>query len=129
MNLLLYSKLQEGDIMSYQIEIVRGTTAVQQIRIVENNQPYILSNDEYLRFGVKEAGYNTRFLINKKFTSKDQDKHTGVIEFKILPKETEKWPIKIYKYDIGLQSGEDYFIIIPESDFIVRQNITQYTEE
>lgn len=115
--------------MSYQIEIVRGTTAVQQIRIVESDQPYILSDDEYLRFGVKEAGYNTRFLINKKFTSKDQDKYTGIIEFKILPKETEKWPIKTYKYDIGLQSGEDYFIIIPESDFIVRQNITQYTEE
>ena len=115
--------------MSYEIEMIRGTTSVQQIRLMEEDQPYFLSEDEYLRFGVKEAGYNTRFLINKKFTSKDQDKYTGIVEFKIFPDETIKWPIKTYKYDIGLQSGEDYFIVIPESDFIIHQNITQYEEE
>lgn len=114
--------------MSYQIEIIRGTTSIQQIRIMEDSKPYILSENEYLRFGVKEAGYNKRLLIDKKFTNKNQDKNTGIIEFKILPKETQEWPVKTYKYDIGLQSGEDYFIIIPESDFILKQNITEYME-
>ena len=115
--------------MSYEIEMVRGTTSTQQIVLMENNQPYLLSDGEYVRFGVKEAGYNTRFLINKKFTKKDQDKATGAIEFKIMPNETIKWPVKTYKYDIGLQSGSDYFIIIPESDFVLQQNITIYEEE
>ena len=126
--LLLYSKLQEGEQMSYQIEMVRGTTSTQQIRLMENSEPYILSNNEYIRFGVKEAGYTSRILIDKKFTSSDQDED-GVIEFKIMPNETASWPVKTYKYDIGLQSGEDYFIVIPESDFVLKQNITSYTEE
>ena len=115
--------------MAYEIEMIRGTTSIQQIRLMEEEQPYILSDNEYLHFGVKEAGYNSRFLINKKFTSKDQDINTGIVEFKILPNETISLPAKTYKYDIGLQSGEDYFIIIPESNFIIKQNITQYTEE
>jgi hypothetical protein len=115
--------------MSYQIEMVRGTTSVQIIRLLEGSEPYILSNDEYLRFGVKEAGYNKRLLINKKFTSADQDPETGLVEFKIMPNETANWPVKTYKYDIGLQSGDDYFVVIPESDLVLKQNITNYTEE
>ena len=114
--------------MSYQIEMVRGSTSVQLIRLLEDSEPYILSDDEYLRFGVKEAGYNKRLLINKKFTSADQDED-GFIEFKIMPNETAEWPVKIYKYDIGLQSGEDYFVVIPESNLVLKQNITNYTEE
>ena len=95
---------------------------------MENDAPYMLSKNEYVRFGVKEAGYTSRILIDKKFTSADQDKD-GNIEIKIKPQETISWPVKTYKYDIGLQSGEDYFVIIPESDFILTQNITRYTEE
>ena len=114
--------------MSYQIEMVRGTTSTQQIRLMENSEPYMLSKNEFLRFGIKEAGYTSRILIDKKFTSSDQDED-GIIEFKIMPNETASWPVKTYKYDIGLQSGEDYFIVIPESDFVLKQNITSYMEE
>ena len=46
-----------------------------------------------------------------------------------MPNETIDWPVKTYKYDIGLQSGDDYFVVIPESDLILKQNITNYTEE
>lgn len=112
----------------YQIELPRGTTSIQQIVLMEDSFPYMLSKNEYIRFGVKEAGYSSRVLIDKKFTQADQDEN-GVIEFKIKPNETINWPVKTYKYDIGLQSGEDYYIIIPESDFILTQNITKYVEE
>lgn len=112
--------------MSYAIEMVRGTTSPQQIRIMQDGVPYFLSDDELIRFGVKEAGHCTRFLINKVFKREHQDPETGMIDFKIEPQETIGWPIKTYKYDIGLQSGNDYFIIIPESDFKVKQNITAY---
>ena len=115
--------------MSYQIEMVRGTTSIQEIRLVEGSEPYILSDNEYIRFGVKEAGYNKRLLITKKFTRADQDEETGSIQFKILPNETIDWPVKTYKYDIGLQSGKDYFIVIPESNFVLKYNITSYVEE
>lgn len=115
--------------MAYEIIITRGTTSTQKIILLENDQPYILKNTEYIKFGVKENGYAKRLLIDKQFTAADQDAETGEIEFKILPKDTASWPVKTYKYDIGLQSGEDYFIIIPESNFILQQNITQYTEE
>ena len=114
--------------MSYSIEMIRGTTSIQQIVLMEDGHPYILSSDEFIHFGIKEAGYQSRILVDKIFTHKDQNKTTGEIEFKILPEETKKWPVKTYKYDIGLQSGEDYFIVIPESDFVVKQNITGYVE-
>lgn len=115
--------------MSYSIEMIRGTTSIQQIVLVEDGTPYILSPDEFIHFGVKEAGYSSRLLIDKTFTQRDQDPKTGEIQFKILPKETSNWPVKTYKYDIGLQSGSDYFIIMPESDFIVKQNITSHLGE
>ena len=114
--------------MSYSIEMIRGTSQPYQIQLMENSQPYILSNDEFVVFGVKEAGYSSKMLLNKKFTAKDQDNKTGIIEFKITPNDTINWPVKTYKYDIGLQAGEDYFIIIPESDLVLKQNITQYKE-
>ena len=114
--------------MSYRIEMIRGTTSTQLIKLLEDNQPYLLSENEFIHFGVKEAGYSSRLLISKKFTRQDQDEE-GNIEFKITPNETINWPVKTYKYDIGLQSGDDYFIIIPESLFVVRQTISHYLEE
>lgn len=114
--------------MSYSIEMIRGTSQPYQIQLMENSEPYILGSNEFVVFGVKEAGYSSRLLLSKEFTAEDQDNRTGIIEFKIMPNETINWPVKTYKYDIGLQSGEDYFIIIPESDLVLKQNITQYKE-
>jgi hypothetical protein len=41
----------------------------------------------------------------------------GLFILTINPQDTLKMPCKKYKYDLGLQSGDDYFMIIPESDF------------
>lgn len=111
--------------MAYEIIMTRGTTSLQQIRMMLDGEPYFLDEGEFIRFGVKESHDSTRMLIDKKFTAKDQDSD-GFIDFAIEPNETLKWPCKTYKYDIGLQSEQDYYIVIPESDFIVRPNITSY---
>lgn len=111
--------------MAYEIIMTRGTTSLQQIRMMLDEEPYFLDEGEFIHFGVKESHDSTRMLIDKKFTAKDQDSD-GFIDFAIDPEETQKWPCKTYKYDIGLQSERDYYIVIPESDFIVRPNITSY---
>lgn len=111
--------------MAYEINMIRGTTLNQQIKLQIDGEPYLLSEGEFIRFGVKESHNNTRLLIDKKFYNKDQSED-GIIDFSIDPLETINWPCKTYKYDIGLQSDKDYFIIIPQSDFVVKQNITSY---
>ena len=103
----------------------KGTTLVQNIDIISEGAPYLLQADEQLHFGVKESADASKLLIAKTWNSSDQSSD-GAVELKILPKETLKLPSKIYKYDIGLQRGEDYFIIVPESDFVVKNSITQW---
>lgn len=111
--------------MAYEIVMVRGTTYLQQIRLVLDGEVYFLDDKEFIHFGVKEDHNSTRLLISKKFTREDQDED-GFINFAIAPLETQKWPCKTYKYDIGFQTDRDYYIIIPESSFIVKPNITSY---
>ena len=111
--------------MAYEIIMTRGTTAPQQIKILMDGNPYLLSENEFVRFGVKESHNSTRLLIDKKFTTKDQERD-GSFTFAIEPLETQNWPCKTYKYDIGLQTEKEYYIIIPESDLIIKPNITSY---
>lgn len=111
--------------MAYEIALIRGTTSSQQIRLILDGQPYFLDEKEYIHFGVKEDYHSTRLLIDKIFTKEEQDEE-GYINFTIMPSDTQNWPCKTYKYDIGLQSGEEYYIVIPESNFVVKPNITSY---
>jgi hypothetical protein len=53
----------------------------------------------------------------------------GVFVLKIDPQDTIKFPCKKYKYDIGLQRDKDYFMIIPESNFILCENITKWEDK
>lgn len=106
------------------IKMIRGTTFEQVIHLTYNGEDYNLQADEVLRFGVKETGQQTRYLIEKEWTQKDVK--DGVFILTITPQDTIKMPYKKYKYDLGLQSGEDYFMIIPESDFQLCENITKW---
>ena len=76
---------------------------------------------------LNESGQQTRYLIEKEWTQKDVE--DGVFVLTITPQDTIKMPYKKYKYDLGLQSGEDYFMIIPESNFQLCENITKWEAE
>lgn len=108
------------------IKMIRGTTFKQAIHIKYEGKDYVMKKNEIFRFGVKESGFSKKYLLIKEWTYKDIQ--NGVIILEINPTDTLKLPFKKYKYDLGLQSDEDYFMIIPESDFILCENITQWEE-
>lgn len=108
------------------IKMIRGTTFKQVIHVKYEGQDYTMKENEVFRFGVKENGFQKKYLFLKEWTSKDVQ--NGIIILEINPIDTLKLPFKEYKYDLGLQSGENYFMIIPESNFILCENITQWEE-
>lgn len=109
------------------IKMIRGTTFKQPIHLTQNEMNYSLKPGEILRFGVKESEHQARYIIIKEWESKDVI--DGLFILTINPQDTLKLPCKKYKYDLGLQSGDDYFMIIPESDFQLCENITKWEEQ
>ena len=109
------------------IKMIRGTTLVQPIHLTYNGEDYVLGPNEILRFGVKESGQQTRYLIKKEWAA--QEVQNGTFVLTITPTDTLKLPYKKYKYDLGLQRDEDYFMIIPESEFQLCENITKWETE
>lgn len=108
------------------IKMIRGTTLIQPIHLTHEGVDYALKPNEVLRFGVKESGQQTRYLIEKEWGPLDVV--NGVFVLTINPQDTLKMPYKKYKYDLGIQSGEDYFMIIPESCFQLCENITKWED-
>ena len=113
--------------MSTDIKMIRGTTLQQPIHLKYDGQDFVLQANEILRFGVKENGLQNKYLIEKEWTS--EEVHDGTFVLTIMPEDTLKLPYRTYKYDLGLQRGKDYFMIIPESKFTICENITKWEEE
>jgi hypothetical protein len=49
--------------MKYTIEMIRGTSLMQQVSLSENEMPYILDDNESVHFGVKDARTYSKLLI------------------------------------------------------------------
>ncbi len=110
--------------MKQPISIIRGTTNSFSISIKnEDGTDYVLSDGETVRFGVKQNVDSSEYKILKEITQSNSD--VDEIQFTIEPSDTENLRIGNYHYDVGLQSGSQYFNIIEFSDFIVCSNITK----
>ena len=106
------------------VSIVKGTTNTFLISIEDaNGNPYFLSNTEVLIFGVKTSEYAAEYILCKTITADDQvdEKY----QFKLQPEDTEDMPFGTYLFDVGLQSGEEYYNIIKCSKFVLDANITK----
>ena len=105
------------------LSIVRGTTMSIIIAIDQvNGEEYTMANDDTLRFCVKRNASDSDYVINKEITnasSKD-----GGYELVLSPEDTENLDVGRYYYDVGLQIGGEYFMIIETSIFNVTQNIS-----
>ena len=112
--------------MSTDIKMIRGTSFQQPIHLTYDGKDYKLQPNEILRFGVKENVIHNKYLIRKEWTADEMSE--GIFVLKIMPEDTINLPIKKYKYDIGLQRDDDYYKIIPESDFLICENITKWEE-
>lgn len=104
------------------ITLIRGTSATFGVSITdENGNTYTLEADEVLRFGIKTTPTDSQYIVTKDFTEVDS---SGDYVFSLTPADTENLSFGSYWYDIGLQSGEDYWNIIPASAFNIAYNVT-----
>ena len=110
--------------MKQPLIIVRGTTKTMTVRVTnEDGSIYILQNNEILRFGVKKQPGDSAYLFSKEMSSDSYS--DGVYQFIINPADTENLDFGCYYYDVGLQSGSEYYNVIECSEFRVGYNITQ----
>lgn len=110
--------------MKQNISIVRGTTNVFQIAVQDTSgSPYLLSEGEILIFGVKTKPGEEEYTIVKMLTSDNLLNDTYLV--RINPEDTENLSCGRYCYDVGLQRGNDYYMVLPCSDFTIEHNITE----
>lgn len=109
------------------IKIIRGTTNTFDISITdESGAAYVLQDGETLRFGVKSSADDSYYCFCKTLTSENINESGDAYTLTLCPSDTEGLMFKRYCYDVGLQSGDDYYNVIPCSGFIVEHNITKW---
>lgn len=111
--------------MAQKIKIERGKTAVFSLEIIDEDtgNQYSLESGEILRFGVKKSTDDAEYLIEKELTSADEEQD-GSYTVAIDPDDTIDLATGTFHYDVGLQSGSDYWSVIPYSDFVIGPNAT-----
>lgn len=103
------------------LSVVRGTTNTIRIDVTDaNGTPYVLGIGEVLRFGVKRNAASSDYLIRKDITS-----GTGSYLVTLMPEDTIGLAVSQYLFDVGLQSGDNYYNVIPATVFNVLGNITK----
>lgn len=107
------------------ITVERGKSYGFALEITDEDtgEQYALQSGETLRFGVKARTGDPNYLILKEDTSADADED-GRYPIFINPTDTINLPTGTYHYDVGLQSGDDYWPIINWSDFVIGPNAT-----
>lgn len=108
------------------ISIIRGTTQMVNIDLVDaGGNPYSIGSDEVIRFGVKRHPEDEEYLLIKELTIDNQDE-VGTYVLTLAPVDTERMKFGRYYYDVGMQSGEQYYNVIECSTFNIRYNITAH---
>lgn len=103
------------------IAMIRGTTHAVVVTVYDEEQQLRpLKAGELLIFGVKSNVNNTDCCIEKILTE-----GTGEYVFHLAPEDTEGLACGKMCYDVGLQSGSDYYPVIPCSPFVIHHNVTK----
>lgn len=109
--------------MDYTIRVVRGTTKTITIEPLDaDGNPYSLADGDIVKFGVKAKAEDSEYLIYKEIT----ESADGVCTVELAPGDTIGLNFGRHVYDVGLQSGDNYYNVIPVSAFVVAQNVTKW---
>lgn len=105
--------------MGKTIKIVRGTSNSFDIALQdESGEFYRLKEGEVLRFGVTNQRYPEQILFTKEMSLDHINSSGDAYTLMLAPEDTENLELSSdYRYDVGLQSGEHYYNVIPCSDF------------
>lgn len=107
--------------MLNRLEIVRGTTNTFQIEVVDvSGTAYNLAANERIIFGVKKNAEDDELI----FQQTAEIIGEGLFTVKIAPEKTECLKCGKYSYDVGLESGEEYFNVIEPSTLVILPNVT-----
>lgn len=105
------------------VQIVRGTTKLITVVLYdEDGNECELEEGEFLRFGVSQRS-GMPLLIQKEID--EADINDGEYIIALTPEDTQDLKVGRYYYDIGLQSGDDYFPIVEFSPFDILPNVTR----
>jgi hypothetical protein len=112
-----------GENMTQTIEIVRGTSNTFPITVTDaDGTPYTLEAGEKLLFGVKKQPSDKDYLVLKTITATTNGEYVA----KLLPNDTSGMEYGRYVYDVGLESGENFYNVIEASPFVVQPNVTKW---
>ena len=107
------------------LSMVRGTTLSLSLALSdESGEAYTLSSGEVLRFGVKKKPEDANYVIEKTAGPSDVDEDDNYL-FNLAPGDTQNLPFGCYYYDVGLQSGNNYWNVIEASNFKIAYNVTE----
>lgn len=112
--------------MEKTMKLIRGTTNTFNIVLQEaDGKPYVLGENEVLRFGVKENTDFQRYQLRKDLTAADVNDTGDGYLLVLCPEDTQRLECGQYYYDMGLQADGDYFNVIACNAFIIEPNVTQ----
>lgn len=105
------------------IDMVRGTTLPMTLEVTDaNGKLYTLGTGERILFGVKKTpGDENPLFVLEAVAQGDAGQYT----ITVYPENTQDLEPGRYWYDVGLESGGDYFNIIEPSGFTILPNITK----
>lgn len=105
------------------IKMIRGTSRTFEISVTDaDGNPYTLQDGERVIFGVKKQTTDEELLVCKVVTECTD----GVCRVELDPVDTVDLALGRYYYDVGLESGEDYYIIVETSVFNLAANVTKW---
>lgn len=108
------------------LSMVRGTTLSLALSVQDSDgNVYTLQPGEVLRFGVKKKPEDADYLFVTEAGPTDTDEDDKYV-FSIAPSDTEELPFGCYYYDVGLQSGTNYYNVIEASNFKIAFNVTEW---
>ena len=107
------------------ITLTRARTHALIVSLTDaSGNPYVMSNDEFLIFGVKKNLSSNTYLVNKKIDSTATNDTEGQYIFEITPNDTANLTPDTYYWDIGLQRGTKYYSVVDTSRLVLEGNVT-----
>lgn len=104
------------------IDIVRGRTVPLELEITDaNGNLYTLAEGETILFGIKKNPTDDAPIFVKAAEAKTAPGAYGVT---ITPEDTLDLVPGGYYYDVGLETGGDYYTIIEPSPITIQANVT-----
>lgn len=109
--------------------ITRGTSKTLQLTVARPDTTYYDLTGGKLVMTVKGSVYDDLPLVQKLTTNPAEGVITkpreGVVEFYLVPADTNGLPPKTYIFDVWLITASgDRYVVVPESQFVVNPGVT-----